>query len=194
MNQKVQGLTGEDKLKKKTELMITRGIYGYCLQETWLIRTFSRTIQGNLLLHHGMATKPCHRGQAISSVAIILGPALQRDWDMAGKPPLITSAANSDFPGRMIGITLCFSNRFNKKADTYHKRGRGRINILLASIYHPVEHDGQKRFNEELASFYNAIPQNAKLLAGQDVNSNIGFLSKMFRDVIGPNGIDNRNA
>ena len=94
----------------------------------------------------------------------------------------------------MIGVTLWFSKRSNKKADMYHKRGRGRIKIFLGSIYHPVEHDDQKRFNEELASFYNAIPRNAKLLAGQYVNSNIGVRSNMFRDVIGPNGIYNRNA
>ena len=57
-----------------------------------------------------------------------------------------------------------------------------------------MKHDDQNKFNEELASFYNAIPQNAKLLSSQDVNSNIGIRSKMFHDVIGTNGIDNRNA
>ena len=113
---------------------------------------------------------------------------------MVGKPTPTTSASNSDFLGRMIGVTLCLSNRYNKKADTYHKRGRGSIKIFLIFIYHPVEHDDQKRFNKELESFYNAIPWNAKLLDVQDVNSNIGIRSKMFRDVIRPNGIDNRNA
>ena len=93
---------------------------------------------------------------------------------MSGKPPTITSATISDFPGQMIGVTLCFLNRSNKKVDTFHKRGIGMIKIFLASIYRPVEHDDQKRFNKELASFYNAIPRNAELLAGQDVNSNIG--------------------
>ena len=44
MNQNVKGLTGEDKLEKTIELMITRFIHGYCLQEMWLLRTFSRTI------------------------------------------------------------------------------------------------------------------------------------------------------
>ena len=57
-----------------------------------------------------------------------------------------------------------------------------------------MDHNDQKRFNEELASFYNIIPRNAKLLAGQDINSKIGVRSKMFCDVIGPNGIDNSNA
>ena len=113
---------------------------------------------------------------------------------MVGKPPHITSAPNSDFPGRMTGVTLCFPNRSNKRAVTFHKRGKGRINIFLALIYHPVGHEDQKRFNEELANFYNSIPWNAKLLAKQDVNCNIIIRSKMFRDVIGTYGINNRNA
>ena len=104
---------------------------------------------------------------------------------MAGKPPPITSAINSEFPGRVISVTFFFPNQSNKKLNSYHKRGRGKIKIFLDSIYHPVEHNEQKRFNEELASFYNAITRNAGLLAGQDVNSNIGVRSKTFRDVIG---------
>ena len=123
--QNVQGLTGRDKLKKTIKVMIKKGIQGYCFQETWLLGTFSKTIRGHLLLHHVMATKPCHRGRASSGVAIILGPALLWAWYMAGKPPFITSAPNSDLPGRMIGVTLCFPNRSNKRADTFHKRGRG---------------------------------------------------------------------
>ena len=141
-----------------------------------------------------MAKKPCHRGRANSGVAIILGPALIRYWDMAVKLPPITSASNSDFPGQMIGVTLCFPNRPNKISDTYHKRGKGRIKIFLASIYHPMDHEVQKRFIEELASFYNSIPQNAKLLAGQDINCNIRIRFNMFRNVIGPYSINNRNA
>ena len=57
-----------------------------------------------------------------------------------------------------------------------------------------MEHDDQKLFNEELESFYNAIPRNAKLQACQDVNANIGVQSDMFGDVIGENGLDNSNA
>ena len=185
---------GKDKLEKKIKLMITRGIHRYCLQETWLLGTFSRTIRSHLLLQHGMAKKPCHKGRASIGVTIILGLALPWDCDMAGKPPPITSASNSEFPGRMIGLTLCFSNRSNKKADTYHKRGKGRINIFLDLIYYQVNHNDHKRFNEELESFYSTIPRNSKPLAVQDVNSNIGVRSKMFCDVIGQNGKNYRNA
>ena len=76
MNQNAQGLTGKDKLNEKIVLMITRGIHGYCLQERWLLGTFYRTIQGNLLLHHGTETKYCHRGWASRGFAIIIVPAL----------------------------------------------------------------------------------------------------------------------
>ena len=50
--------------------MIKKGIHGYCLQETWLLGTFSKTIGGHLLLHHGMATKTCHRGRSIYGVTV----------------------------------------------------------------------------------------------------------------------------
>ena len=109
---------------------------------------FSITILGHLLLHHFMATKPCHRGVASSSVDIILGPALLRAWYMARKPPPITSAPNFDFPGRMVGVALCFLNRSNKRANTFHKRDKGGVKIFLASIYHPVYHEEQKQLNE----------------------------------------------
>ena len=113
---------------------------------------------------------------------------------MTGKRPPITSAINSEFPVWMIGITPCFPNLSNKKSNRYHKRGRGKIKIFLASVYHPVGHNDHKQFNEKLASFYIAIPRNAKLLASKDINSNISVQSKKFRDVIGTNGIDCRNA
>ena len=139
LNQNIQGLKGGGEIEKTIEMMIEWGIHGYCMQEIWLLGSFSRTIRGHLLLHHDMTTKPCHRGRTSSGVPIILGPALLRAWNMAVKPPPITSAINSEFPGRMIGVTLCFPNRSNNKLYRYHKRGRGKIKIFLDSIYHPVE-------------------------------------------------------
>ena len=94
----------------------------------------------------------------------------------------------------MIGVTLCFPNRSNKRANTSHKRSKGRIEVFLSSIYHPVDHEDQKQFNEELASFYNFIPRNAKLLSGQDVNCNIRIRSKSFGNAIGTCGINNKSA
>ena len=128
--------------------MIAIGIHGLCIQETWLLRSFSATIQGHLMLHHGMSKKTGHRGLASSGVAIILGPDILRDWNMTGKPPPITSASNSNFPGQMICGTLLFPNQSNNILDTYHKKGRGVINIFLPLIYYPVKHDERNHFNK----------------------------------------------
>ena len=57
-----------------------------------------------------------------------------------------------------------------------------------------VYHNKQKRFNEELASFYNTIPRNIKLLSVHDVKTNICVQSSMFSDVIGLHGLDNSNV
>ena len=51
-----------------------------------------------------------------------------------------------------------------------------------------------KVFNEELDSFYTKILRNAELLSGQDINLDMGTQSEMLSDVLGPNGIDNRNS
>ena len=59
---------------------------------------------------------------------------------------------------------------------------------------HPVEHADHKEFNEELDSLYTNIPQNAELFPRQDITLNVGNQSEMFTDVVGTNGIDNRNA
>ena len=81
-------------------------------------------------------------------MAIILVPAILRACKMEGKPLPIMSVSNSDLPGRMIGITLCFPNGSNNKSYKYHKKGKVRIKIFLSSIYHPVEHVEKKCFNE----------------------------------------------
>ena len=153
--------------------MIKRGIYGFCMQEKWLLGSFFTTIRGHLLLNHGMANKACRRAQTSSIVAIILGYALIRAWDMSVKTLPIIPPINSNFLGRMIGVTLWFSNQPNKKLDRYHKRSIGKIYIFMSSIYHPMDHTEQKRFNEELASLYNAIPRNSELLSSQDIKTNI---------------------
>ena len=57
---------------------------------------------------------------------------------------------------------------------------KGKINSFLCSIYHPMEQDEQKQFNEELASFYKSISKRSELLSGQDINASVGITSRMF--------------
>ena len=94
----------------------------------------------------------------------------------------------------MIGVTICFPCRSNIPKDAYSRETNKSIKKIICSIYHPVEHDEQRLFNDELDTFYTNAPQNSEIIAGQDINANVGISSPMFNYVLGPNGIRNRNA
>ena len=194
MDQNVNGLKADDKLEKIISMMIVRNIQGYCMQETWMLGDFILKIRGHTVIHHGMQERKADRGRYAAGVGIVLGPFLTGIWEKTGKLPPVTSPITSPFPGRMIGITLCFPNGSNRSRDRYHRKAKGEIKIFLCSIYHPVEHDEQKYFNDELDAFYGRAPRNAEILSGQDINANAGVATVRFRDVIGPNGINNRNV
>ena len=110
------------------------------------------------------------------------------------KIPPITSDNSLHFSGGMIGVTICFPCRSNRPKDAYIRETNKSIRICICSIYHPFEHDEQKLFNDELDTFYTNAPRNLEILAGQDINSNVGISSPMFNDVLGPNRIRNINA
>ena len=61
-------------------------------------------------------------------------------------------------------------------------------------IYHPVENEEQKLFNDKLDTFYADAPQKSEILAGQDINSNAGISLPMFNEVLGTNRLINRNS
>ena len=119
---------------------------------------------------------------------------LTKAWTRAGKLPPITSDKSLNFSGRMIGVTICFPCRSNQPKDAYSREKNKSIRIFICSIYYPVEHDEQKLFNDKLDTFYANAPRNSEILAGQDINANVGISSPMFNDVLGPNGIRNRNS
>ena len=93
----------------------------------------------------------------------------------------------------MIRVTICFPCRSNRPKDVYSRETSKSMKIFICSIYHPVEHDEQKLFNDKLDTFYTNSPRNSEILSGQDINANIGISLPMFNDVLGPNGIRNRN-
>ena len=68
-------------------------------------------------------------------VDILLVPALIRSWNMSVKPPPITSASNSDFPGRMISVTLWFQTYPTRdRTNTTRKSKGASISSCLQSI------------------------------------------------------------
>ena len=153
LNQKVQGLSGTDKLEKIVGMMIAKGRNWCCLQETQKLRTYTTTIRENIIFHHGVEEKRNRKGRISIGITIILGLALIQAWTRVGKPPPITSSSKSKFPGRIIGVTLSFPNRPNKSTNTYHWKAKGDMKVFLWSIYHLVDHADQNMFNEELDSF-----------------------------------------
>lgn len=57
-----------------------------------------------------------------------------------------------------------------------------------------MEHDEHNQFNKEIKSFYNDIPRKAKLLSRQDINANDVIRSKMFRDLLVQQLLDNHKV
>ena len=124
---------------------------------------------------------------------IILDLVLTEAWYQARKVEPITLVTKSSFPGRIIGVTLSFLNRSNRKGDTYTRKTKGRIKSFLCSVYHLYKHDEQKYFYNELVALYKNHPRQTEIIIRADTNFNAGVKSKIFRDLIGPNRLDNRN-
>ena len=62
LNQNVQVLSGDDKLDIIVDMMIAKGINGYCLQESWKLGTYTTTIQEHTIFHRGMEEKSNRKG------------------------------------------------------------------------------------------------------------------------------------
>ena len=55
--QNVQGLSGKDKnldslIDPIVDLMITKGIMAYCIQETWIVGTGSKLVRDHMVFRH----------------------------------------------------------------------------------------------------------------------------------------------
>ena len=124
---------------------------------------------------------------------IILNPALTKAWERAGKLKPVISSPESKFPSRMIGVTLSFQNFLNRPTDKFKRKAKGSIKLFLCSIYHPYEFNKQREFYDELDHFITTRPRNSEILMGADVNFNVGIISKRFKDILGPHGLDNRS-
>ena len=62
LNQNVNGLVSrDDKLERIIEVVIDRNIHRYCLQETWKLGKYCKTIYGHTLFHHGVKDRPLTR-------------------------------------------------------------------------------------------------------------------------------------
>ena len=66
--------------------------------------------------------------------------------------------------------------------------------MFIASIYHPVDAKYHEEFNDTLSMLLNSVPKPLNFIGGHDVNANLGVWGKLYKGVIGPFVIDNRNT
>ena len=80
------------------DLMLNENIDAYVIQETWLDRTKSFTVNGFHVLTHGLDKQTCSRGQ--KGLAIILSPTLFvfEAYQKAGCPKPITPTDPTSIP------------------------------------------------------------------------------------------------
>ena len=136
---------------------------------------------------------PLHKRTHSAGVMIIFGPDLTHTWERSGKLAPVQSNPSSIFLRRMIGVTLSFPNASNRPTNMYHHRATGSIKLFLCSVYHLYDHKEQAEFYDKIASFFSNSPRKSELLVGADANCNLGVQMPVFKDILRPFGIKDRN-
>ena len=94
--------------------------------------------------------------------------------------------------GRVISIPLKFD-----KFDNRGKKLKGSLNLLISSLYHPVDTKEHNNLSDILVSFFKKHRKKQELIIGHDINANVGTRDPQatydYNNVLGPHGIDNRN-
>jgi hypothetical protein len=103
------------------DLMRSKKIDFYLLQETWLYEDMEIEIRGITFINHGV-----RKGNNNSGVAILLNKRAQKAWNAAGRPELYKSKALAGDNTRFLMIELLFNTK--KKQST---------RIFVASVYAP---------------------------------------------------------
>ena len=214
-----QNIQGSGKNKKEKlgpykfeyiiDLMKTKGIDIYLVQETWLPDDFEKEIKGHYIFHHGTpeasdsnterdetaeANEPT-RGHTRGGVAIILSPRATAAWKKAGQPEPTRSGVILGC-ARFITLSLHFTDHLNET-----------VKINTASIYHPTGVTQQERseFLDQLDTLYDKLDgEDEILVTGCDINASIGNRGSIYAradsteetqydNVVGPHGIDYLN-
>ena len=66
------------------------------------------------------------------------------------------------------------------------------MKLFIASIHHPVDINENEEFNNKLSMLVNSVPKSLNFIGGHDVNAKL-VVTKLYKGVIWPFGIDNRN-
>jgi len=167
--------------------MITERNTVYCIQETWVVGNSEILVRGHLMFSHNRENRTVgSKGRIPGGVAIILSLSAVIAWKTAGSKPPLTTPLTSKFVGRFIGVKLLFP-----KMDRFERMLKGGIALFVASIYHPVDENEHKEFNDILNVILSSIPKSAEFIGGHAINTNVRKRKKMYGKALGPFGIDN---
>ena len=176
-------------MKPIIDLMFYKNILAYCVQETWIVGNVNTVVKNHMIFRHNREEREVGtRGRVPGGVTIIFSPTAVTACRAAGPKSPITTPLQSKFVGRLLGLKLQFP-RFHQ----FYRRVRGKLKMLIASIYHPVDPKEQEKFNDTLSMLVNSVPKSLNFIGGYDVNANLGVSKTLYKGVIGPFGIENRN-
>ena len=91
------------------DIMISKEIMTYCVQETWVVGNTVSMVCGHMIFLHNICEREeGTKGRNPRGVAIILAPTAVRAWKEAGLNPPITAPLDSKFVGKFVGIKMSF--------------------------------------------------------------------------------------
>ena len=197
ISQNVMGWRNSLKFESCIQMMLDQNIDAMCVQETWDLDNYVKTVREFLVIHHNVSDnnwkKKKKQGGPRKGVAIILSPYFKEAYARAGSPKPITTEENSEFEGRFIGISLLFPSK-TPQGNTLESKP---TKLFIASIYHPWEPDDYDDFNSTASTLLSRVPDNSIKIIGHDLNASVGVRKpddpECISQVIGPYGLDNRN-
>jgi len=136
------------------EMMRSKEIDIYLMQETWDEGDYTRDLGGGYIMFHHNSQKKKDR----TSVAIVIAPNIAKMWRDDGENDAITI---SQFEGRFIGISIKFPEFDTKGRRIKDKWQR----LFIASVYHPYD-DSHSAFNTELDDVLSRIPNKRDIIMG----------------------------
>ena len=87
--QNVQGLSSSVKFESVIDRMMEFQIDAYCIQETWKLGKWMKSINNYYVFHHNYDIKQNSKGRNTGGVALILSPHYVKAWKLAGsKTPI----------------------------------------------------------------------------------------------------------
>ena len=170
--QNAQGLrANEEKLKYISRMMESKLIDAFMIQKTYLEGDFIKILlRGQLFIHHRSNVQPLQGAKG--GVAILLSPEMATNWKNGGS---VTRKGGTtvEETARLLSIDVQIKTKVNFKTKSKIKH----MQISLLSSYHPTsgysEADANK-FNLQVSSMINQIPEKNALIMGSDQNASIG--------------------